>query len=122
MASGKIGEEPDCYLFGFVFSNYELIVHCPWRIRHANKILMGSDDLKASKITCRQIYDLLRNKQIVNVYLNDELSSDMYIEFDGNLILELFQVSSWFEAWELRELRLDGHVIIALPGGELDEL
>lgn len=122
MISGKLGEEQDCYIFGFVFSDYELIVYCPWRIRHENKILVGSDDLKACKVTYRQIYDLLRNKRIVNINLYDELSTDMYLEFDGNLILELFPVSTWFEAWELREIRLEGKVITALPGGELEEI
>jgi hypothetical protein len=119
MVSGLAGEDEECMMFGVALTDHWLIIECPWRIRNGLGVLMGDSDLHAKKISYTGIYDLLRQKEVTNVYYN-ETTADLCIEFDREYYLDLFHESGWFEAWEIRD-RKGSRQIIALPGGELCE-
>jgi hypothetical protein len=93
-----------------------LSIECSWRIR-ARAILIGSSECnRVEGLSYRTVRELLRKRRIFNI-IHSVQSSDLTIEFDGGLALDLFQDSSYWEAWELVGRGFEFH-LVGLPGGD----
>lgn len=94
---------------------------CPWRIIVANRIAFASSDdgqqfglaipLNGEEIAL----SLLGAKIIERVSIRPD-TGDVSIFFSGNSVLEVFNMSSGFEGWQIG---IPGLLIIATGGGEL---
>ncbi|OPA73669.1 hypothetical protein BVG16_26580 [Paenibacillus selenitireducens] len=81
-------------------------------------MLIGSYEFK-DVVTHEKHSKLLENellgKRIITIR-HCEPISDLYIEFEDNLILELFHNSSYYEGWQLSGE--NGFLLVSLPGGK----
>lgn len=107
---------------GMTFERATSIIGCPWRLRLATEILVGySDCLYApERFSHKDVEKVLLGKKIKHIFLYEEIA-DLIIEFEGNIYLELFHESNYFEGWELQGD--NGFHLYSLPGGSyaLDE-
>ncbi|MEI4799753.1 hypothetical protein WAZ07_00185 [Bacillus sp. FJAT-51639] len=102
-----------------VFEDGRLTVECAWRIRNHREVQVGkpnyeltnSDGSRFRKIAKK----LLRNRKVQKIHHFSPIS-DLTIEFDENIFLDIFHDSSFFEGWQLN-IGDDFHV--SLPGGSL---
>ncbi len=105
---------------GMAFEKAGLIIECPWRLKVGNEITIGySDCIYASdRYTHKDVKKLLMGKRITNIFHFEEIS-DLIVEFEGNIYLELFHDSSFFERWQLRGD--NGFYLFSLPGGSYSD-
>ncbi|WP_242217781.1 hypothetical protein [Bacillus cereus group sp. BfR-BA-01380] len=97
-----------------IFEDGHLTVECAWRIRNHSEVQVGKPDYELEKF--RKITrKLLRNRKVQKVHHFSPIS-DLTIEFDENIFLDIFHDSGFFEGWQL-SIGNDFHV--ALPGGSL---
>lgn len=101
---------------GMTFDNGWLIIECPWRLQVDHQICIGySDCLQAKdKYTHLNVESILIGKKIMNIYHFEEVS-DLVVEFENHIFLELFHDSNYFEGWQLRGG--NGFYLFTLPGG-----
>jgi hypothetical protein len=108
------------WVFGFA-DNAWLNVSSPWRILVDGRIAFaGSDDgqkfgLPAPKDGEEETHRLLGRKAIQQVLVRAD-TGDLSIAFVGHTFLEVINMSSGFEGWDLGAAGLR---VIALGGGEL---
>jgi hypothetical protein len=94
---------------------------CPWRILVAGRIARtDSDDrqkfgLPAPIDAAEDAHRCLHQKAVLAVTMRAD-TSDLSIEFEGQTVLELLNLSAGYEAWQFGARDLN---IIALGGGEL---
>ena len=112
------------YDWGFDFGDKPssgLRVSCPWRILHENRIAFTDSDhaqqfgLPAPLDGEKEVERLLANKIVENVTIRPD-TGDLAITFAGPTILEVLNMSSGYEGWEIG---LNGLSVIATGGGEL---
>lgn len=101
---------------GMAFETAGLIIECPWRVQIANKITIGYSDCIHSleKYSHKNVEKVLIGKRIMNILHFEEIS-DLVVEFEGSIYLELFHDSNYFEGWQLRGD--NGFYLFSLPGG-----
>lgn len=95
-----------------------LTIECSWRLRNDSSILVGCSeyDPETTHIEAhRKLLTLLINKEIKIIRYEPPVS-DLFIEFEGNLYLELFSDSSIYESWTLSDGK--NFDLISLPGGD----
>jgi hypothetical protein len=99
-----------------IFESGRLIVECPWRLQVKKEIAIGYSDCIHSpeRYSHKKIEKILTGKGIVKILHFDEIS-DLVIEFEGDIILELFHDSNYFEGWQLSGDK--GFDLVSLPGG-----
>ncbi|QFT89663.1 hypothetical protein FIU87_13460 [Bacillus sp. THAF10] len=102
--------------FGMALETGGLIIECPWRLRIANQIEIGYSDCIHSpgEFSHKNVEKVLLDKRIKNIFLFEEVS-DLFVEFENGIYLELFHDSNYFEGWQLRGD--DGFYLFSLPGG-----
>ncbi|MCM3791457.1 hypothetical protein M3221_24340 [Domibacillus indicus] len=105
---------------GMAFETGGLIVECPWRLQVANEIVIGYSDCIQSpqRYSHKNVEKVLIGKRIVNI-LHFEQISDLVVEFEGSIYLELFHDSNYFEGWQLRGD--NGFYLFSLPGGSYSD-
>lgn len=106
--------------FGMTFESSYLIIECPWRIKSSHEVLIGYSDILHSKgkFTHRDAETILVGKRIRNIF-HFEKVSDLVLEFEDGIYLELFHDSTYFEGWQLGAE--NGLLLVSLPGGEYSE-
>lgn len=106
---------------GMTFEMSALIIECPWRIQVVNEVLMGYSDCLHSpeRYSHKDVEKILIGKRIRNIFHFEKIS-DLIIEFEGNLYLELFHDSNYFEGWQLQGD--NGLYLVSLPGGSFTEV
>lgn len=111
----EVNTEEDIPL-GMSFDTGGLIVECPWRLRRGKEIIIGTSDCvnAPNKFPYKTIEQILMKKKIENITFYEEFSF-LVIDFDGNVSLDLFHDSSYFEGWQLSGD--NGFDFISLPGG-----
>lgn len=79
-----------------------LTIECSWRLRDRDSILLGctEDERELAQPTISQLSEYLLNREIISIQLIPPVS-DLVINFNSDLILELFSNSSAFENWTL---------------------
>ena len=104
---------------GMTFDSAGLIIECPWRLLVSNEINIGYTDCiqSSDKFSHKNVKGILKEKKIVNI-LHFENISDLVVEFEGNIYLELFHDSTYFEGWTLSGD--NGFYLFTLPGGTYD--
>jgi len=112
------------YDWFFVFTErVGLVVSCPWRLLAHGRIRVSADDdgqkfgLPAPVNAAQVATGLLAGCQIRAVSVRSR-ALDLVIEFDAVHTLEVFPVSSGYEAWQI-DRPSKHYSIIALGGGEL---
>lgn len=115
--------EIDAPLPSLKFSgNGYLTIECHWRLRDNKTILIGSLEYKDEK-THDEYYEkltsLLIGKEIKKIQYIPPVS-DLIIEFEKGLLLELFSDSNIYESWNLSDG--EGFELISLPGGKKLEI
>ncbi|NOV04834.1 hypothetical protein [Paenibacillus planticolens] len=106
--------EPDLS-FRIIFESGWLMIECPWRIRQLEVAVGRSDCVSApNKYSYSTVRQFLEGKKITNVY-HFEFISDLIVEFDKDIYLELFHDSSYFEGWQLQGY--NDFLLVSLPGG-----
>ncbi|MDP7978975.1 hypothetical protein [Bacillus multifaciens] len=102
-----------------VFDDGCLTVECAWRIRNLREVQVGKPDYELTNqdgSRFRKIAKkLLRNRKVQKVHHFSPIS-DLTIEFDENIFLDIFHDSSFFEGWQLS---IGDDLHISLPGGSL---
>jgi hypothetical protein len=101
---------------GILFENANLMIECPFRLRNSAGIVMGLSDYQYAQdmFSYRTVENVLIGRSIKNIRLCEDVA-DLVMEFDGNIILELFHDSNFFEGWQLSGV--NGFYINSLPGG-----
>lgn len=111
----EVNTEKDAPL-GMTFDTSGLIIECPWRLLGSKEIVIGYSDCINSpdRYSHKNVKKILMEKKIVNI-LHFENISDLVVEFEGNIYLELFHDSTYFEGWQLSAD--NGFYLFTLPGG-----
>ena len=101
---------------GMTFDTAGLIIECPWRLQVSNEVVIGyTDCIQASdRYSHKSVESILLGKRILNI-LHFEGISDLVVEFEGSIYLELFHDSNYFEGWQLSGE--NGFYLFTLPGG-----
>lgn len=95
-----------------------LTIECQWRLRNDSSILLGCSEYDSEathKDAHNKLLTLLTGKEIIMIRYFPPVS-DLCIEFEGTLFLELFSDSSIYESWTLSDGK--NYNLISLPGGD----
>lgn len=105
---------------GMAFETAGLIIECPWRLQVSNEIAIGYSDCVQSpdRYSHKNVKNILMEKRIMNILHYEEIS-DLVVEFEGSIYLELFHDSNYFEGWQLRGE--NGFYLFSLPGGSYSD-
>jgi hypothetical protein len=109
-------------MWHFGFTTGWLMVGCPWRAVSVGVIVLGSVDhdqkfgLPKPVDAVSQIMALLAGRTVDSLHI-DSVTSDLTIQFTGDLRFDIFNNSSGYEGWQYRD-RL-GLELIAAGGGKL---
>lgn len=105
---------------GMSFERGDLTIECPWRLRVSAEVAIGySDCLQApGEYSHKNVEKFLIGKSITNILHYEEIS-DLVVEFEGSIYLELFHDSNYFEGWQLRGD--NGFYVFTLPGGSYSD-
>lgn len=100
-----------------ILNNGNLSVECPWRLRSKKEILIGEVDCISApeRYSRKGLKRMLMNKKVKNIIFYKELFI-LSIEFEGDLLFDLFHNSNYFEGWVLQGDSLE---IFSVPGGEV---
>ena len=99
-----------------------LSVECPWQILTEQRVVLASGDhgqkygLPAPIDASAKAMELLAGQAIRRISV-DEVSADLYIEFDDAVTMRTFNDSSGYEAWNLTGPHGDRY--IAQGGGNV---
>ncbi|TYS45953.1 hypothetical protein [Bacillus infantis] len=83
------------------FEKGYLSIECPWRIRKADGILLGETDIRSNSREWKSVKELLAGKRIEDVRLLEQCP--FLIVQCGDLFLDLFHASSFFDGWTLAD-------------------
>jgi hypothetical protein len=100
-----------------LLNSAHLTIECPWRLREGNKIIVGQAETEVEDKKEKAFLEFeaaLHNKRIIQVYHYDDIS-DLTVIFEGNIFLELFHDSSWYEGWTLQGP--SNFLVVSTPGG-----
>lgn len=78
-----------------------VVIECPWRIRNTDGIVIGETDIQSNQREWKSIGDLLIGHSIEDVQLLEQCPL-LIIQF-GNLFLDVFHASSYFDGWTIRD-------------------
>lgn len=115
----EVNTEKDVPL-GMSLETAGLIIECPWRIRVAMEVTIGYSDCIHSpgEYSHKTVEKILMGKRVVNIFHFEEIS-DLVVEFEDGITLELFHDSNYFEGWQLRGD--NGFYLFSLPGGSYSD-
>ncbi|MFT8323013.1 MAG: hypothetical protein ABF649_19275 [Bacillus sp. (in: firmicutes)] len=100
---------------GIFFEKAILVIECPWRLVHSNQITVGFSDCKQPSISSYKILEKqTKGKKITDIHHFENIS-DLIIELEHQVFLELFHDSTNFEGWQLQGD--EGFLLVSLPGG-----
>lgn len=101
---------------GVIFEKANLMIECPFRLRDSAGIVMGLSDYQYAQdmFSYRTVEKILIGRSIKNIRLYEDVA-DLVMEFDGDIMLELFHDSNYFEGWQLSGD--NGMYINSPPGG-----
>jgi hypothetical protein len=125
LSGASITEIPDLEVEGvwqFGFTSGWLRVECIWRAVSAAGILLGSEDhrqqfgLPAAVDAASRILVLLGGKVVESLNITSA-TSDLTIQFNDDLRLDIFNNSSGYEGWHYCDRQ--GLELIAQGGGRL---
>jgi hypothetical protein len=117
-------QEPVSWTFYFGEKGY-INAECPWRILNQGRTTRGSDDhgqqygLPAPIDAAAEAATLLSNLVIDGAQLRVG-TSDILIDFSGNLRLEILPISSGYEGWQM--MNPFGTEFFAQGGGQISIL
>ncbi|MNT05427.1 hypothetical protein D3C72_1400460 [compost metagenome] len=100
-----------------ILDDGHLTIECPWRLRMGNRVIVGQpeteiEDKKEKAFT--EFEKALIGNTIRNVIHYEDIS-DLTLVFEGEVFLDLFHDSSWYEGWQLQG---PGHFfVVSTPGG-----
>ena len=105
---------------GVSFEKGVLLIECPWSLLCDNRIAVGYSDSMQSAgfFTYVTLEKHIKEKKIINIQHYENIS-DLVIEFENNLILELFHDNSHYEGWQLKGD--NEFLLVSLPGGSYVE-
>jgi uncharacterized protein DUF6188 len=112
----------DEFSWSFVFDAGAVTTPSLWRLIESGRIRVTSEDhghqfgLPAPLDARHDAESALRSRAIESAKIRAN-TGDLILEFAGDLVLELLQTSSGYEAWHL--ISPDGQSIVATGGGEL---
>ncbi len=95
-----------------------LTVECSWRLRNSKIILVGCseyDHEKTHKEAHEKLINILLGKEIKNITFIPPVS-DLVIDFEDELKLELFSDSNIYESWTLSDNK--GFELISATSGQ----
>lgn len=95
-----------------------LTIECSWRLRNKKMILVGHSEYSSQETHQKsngKLSDLLLGKRIKDIKITSVIS-DLIIEFENGLFLELFSDSNIYESWTLSDGK--NFMLISLPGGK----
>lgn len=106
--------------FAIVFEKASLMIECPWKLIVSDEIVIGCTDCDQSTANhpYKKVKTILMEKRILNIYHYEGIS-DLMVEFEGTIYLELFHASSQYEGWQLHAE--NGDCLVSLPGGDYAE-
>jgi hypothetical protein len=113
--------EPAQWIFSLGDSS-RLSVECPWRLLRNGKIRVSSEDhnqkygLPAPLDAATEANKLLRDAHIIAASVRHG-TSDLIVNCEGEIVLEVMPFSSGYEAWELSTPQ--GRHLLAGGGGQL---
>ena len=105
--------------FTFEFGEGILAVDCPWRVIEGGRLRRTSEDhgqqygLTAPLNAYAEAEKLLVGRRVMASRLR-EGTSDLVLEFEGDILLEVIAVSSGYEPWNFTA---PGVHLIAIGGG-----
>jgi hypothetical protein len=112
---------PESWFFTFEGSGV-ISAECPWRIIDKECITVSSDDhcqrfgLPAPIDAAEKASGLLSNIAVSRCEIRDA-TADLVLDFDKGLRLEIIQLSSGYEAWQISDPF--GNSVIAQGGGNI---
>ena len=95
-----------------------LTIECSWRLRDGKTILVGCCEYKEEKTHEKahiKLENLILNKKIASISFISPVS-DLHIDFENGLRLELFSDSSIYESWTLSDG--NGFELISVTAGD----
>jgi hypothetical protein len=105
-----------------LFERGYLHVECSWRLRYKDRgILVAQSDVRFAKenFSYETVEQILQGMAITDVAVFEQIA-DLVIEFDRDVLLELFHDAAYFEGWQLAHAEDDNIHFWTDPGGELD--
>ncbi|MFY9620715.1 MAG: DUF6188 family protein [Pyrinomonadaceae bacterium] len=112
----------DEFSWNFIFDAGAVTTPCLWRLIDAGRIRVTSEDhgqqfgLPAAVDARAEVESRLVHHVIQSAKVRAD-TGDLILEFGGELVLELLQTSSGYEAWQLTSP--GGEHVIAMGGGDL---
>jgi hypothetical protein len=82
-----------------------LTIECSWRLRDKKTILVGSSEYNSEeshKKAHDKLLNLLKDKEIKSIKIIPPVS-DLRVDFENGLSLELFSDSNIYESWTLSD-------------------
>lgn len=92
-----------------------IIIECPWRIRDTGGIVLGETDIQSNQKEWKSIGELLIGKTIEDIQLFEQCPL-LIVQF-GNLFLDVFHASSYFDGWTLTDH--EDFYIFSVHGGSI---
>jgi hypothetical protein len=92
-----------------------IIIECPWRIRDTSGILLGETDIQSNQKEWKSIEELLVGKTMEDVQLFEQCPL-LILQF-GNLFLDVFHASSYFDGWTLTDE--EDFYLFSMHGGNI---
>ena len=92
-----------------------VVIECPWRIRNTDGIVIGETDIQSNQRQWKSIGNLLIGHSIEDVQLLEQCPL-LIIQF-GNLFLDVFHASSYFDGWTLTDE--ENFYMFSMHGGSI---
>ncbi|MNP27293.1 hypothetical protein D3C76_1201920 [compost metagenome] len=94
-----------------------LTIECPWRLRKENRVIVGQPETEIEDKKDKAYFELESALigNIIRDIIHYEDISDLSVAFDGDVFLDLFHDSSWYEGWQLQGP--GQFLIVSTPGG-----
>jgi len=111
------------FSWSFVFGSFAtLTIEGPWRVRSAEAVVLSSLDHE-QKFGLPEPVDIQLGAQqkvsgrIVRAIFANDGEGDLTVDLDGDLVLEAFNLSTGYEAWQISKPQKAG--LISMGGGKL---
>jgi len=119
---GKKVKKINSFLPTIIFSNgINLSIESMWRLRNSKYIIFGIVEyrnIEEQTKTLKQLAKALIGKKVKDISISSPIS-DLRIEFDDGLYLEIFCDSGLYESWSIMGRNIN---IISMPGGCSDDI
>ncbi|MDO7908811.1 DUF6188 family protein [Paenibacillus sp. JX-17] len=100
-----------------ILDDGHLTIECPWRLRKGNRVIVGQPETKIEDKKDKaflEFEEALVGNTIKDIIHYEDIS-DLSVAFDGDVYLDLFHDSSWYEGWQLQGP--GSFFVVSTPGG-----